>query len=173
MLGRYDEFPADAFRSAQFVYLDSFRRLQTAIARTMRRLNQRTIDLATITGASPPNCYVNFEFGIADADVFHYLDRKQLSTIERALKAQSLPILDAFCAIRYHIREEKGRDKPLQFDYSVFRLTFENQDVELFLHYIRGIQRIPRKDFIHFLKDQIDKELAEKKHKTLELKSLF
>ncbi len=172
MLGRYDEFPADAFRSAQFVYLDSFRRLQTALARTMHRLNQRTIDLATITAASPPNCFVNFEFGVGDTDAFHYLDRKQLSTIERALRAQSLPILDAFCAIRYHIKK-KGRDKPLQFDYSVLRLTFESQDVELFLHYIRGIQRIPRKDFILFLKDQIDKELAEKKHKTLELKSLF
>ena len=139
----------------------------------MYRLNQRTIDLATITAASPPDCYVNFEFGIADTDAFHYLDQKQLSTVEKILKAQSLSILDVFCAARYHIKKEKGRDKPLQFDYSVLRFTFENQDVELFLHYIRGIQRIPRKDFVLFLKDQIDKELAEKKHKTLELKSLF
>ena len=173
MLGRYDEFPTHAFHSAQFVYLDLFRRLQTAMARVMYRLNKRTIDLATITAASPPQCYVNFEFGIADTDAFHYLDQKQLSTVERALKAQPLPILDAFCAARYHIKKEKGGDKPLQFDYSVLRFTFENQDVELFLHYIRGIQRIPRKDFILFLKDQINKELAEKQHKTLTLKSMF
>ena len=173
MLGRYDEFPTHAFHSAQFVYLDLFRRLQTAMARVMYRLNKRTIDLATITAASPPQCYVNFEFGIADTDAFHYLDQKQLSTVERALKAQSLPILDVFCAATYHIKKEQGGDKPLHFDYSVLRFTFENQEVELLLHYIRGIQRIPRKDFILFLKAQIDKELAEKQHKTLTLKSLF
>ncbi len=173
MLGRYEEFPTHAFRSAQFVYLDSFHRLQIAMAQAMHRLNQRTIDLATITAASPPSCYVNFEFGIADTDAFQYLDQKQLSTVEKALKAQSLPILDVFCAATYHIKKEKGGDKPLQFDYSVIRFTFENQDVELFLHYIRGIQRIPRKDFIVFLKAQIDKELAEKQHKTLTLKNLF
>ena len=173
MLGRYDEFPADASCFAQFVYLGSIHRLQTAIARPMHRLNQQPINLATITAASPPNCYVNFEFGIADTDAFYYLDQKQLSAVERALKAQSLPILDVFCASRYKIKKEKGGDKPLQFDYSVLRFTFENQDVELLLHYVRGIQRIPRKDFILFLRDQIDKELVEKKHKTLALKSLF
>ncbi len=173
MLGRYDEFPADAFRFAQFVYRDSLHRLQAAMARAMYRLNQQPVDLATITAASPPNCYINFEFGIADTDAFYYLDQKQLNAVERALKVQPLPILDAFCATRYHIKKEKGGDKPLQLDYSVLRFTFENENIELYIHYVRGIQRIPRKDFILFLKNQIDKELAKKQHKTLTLKTLF
>jgi len=173
LLGRYDEFPASASRFAQFVYLDSVHKLQTAITQAMYKLNQQPINLASLTPASPPNCYVNFEFGVADTDAFYYLDQEQLNALEKALKAQPLPILDVFCAARYYVKKEKGKDKPLPFDYSVLRFTFENEDIELLLHYIRGNQRIPRKDFILFLKNQIDKELIEKQLETWTLKSLF
>jgi len=173
LLGRYDEFPTSASRFAQFVYLDSVHKLQAAIAQAMYKLNQQPINLASLTTASPPNCYVNFEFGIADTDAFYYLDQEQLNALEKALKAQPLAILDVFCAARYYVRKEKGKNRPLPFDYSVLRFIFENEDIELLLHYIRGNQRIPRKDFILFLKNQIDKELIEKQLETWTLKSLF
>jgi len=173
LLGRYDEFPPSASRFAQFEYLNSVYKLQAAIARAMYKLNQQPVDLASLTTASPPNCYVNFEFGIADTDAFYYLDQEQLNALEKVLKAQPLPILDTFCGARYHIKKGKGKDKPLPFDYSVLRFTFENSEIELLLHYIRGNQRIPRKDFILFLKDQINKELIKKQLKTWTLKSLF
>jgi len=139
----------------------------------MYKLNQQPINLADLTKASPQNCFVNFEFGIADTDAFYYLDQEQLNALEKALKTHELSVLDAFCAARYYVKKEKGKDKPLPFDYSVLRFTFENSEIELLLHYIRGNQRIPRKDFILFLKDQIDKELIEKQLKTWTLKSLF
>jgi len=173
LLGRYDEFPASASRFAQFIYLDSTHKIQTAIAQAMYKLNQQPVNLASLTAASPPDCYVNFEFGIADSDAFYYLDQEQLITLEKALKAQELSVLDAFCAARYYVKKEKGKDKPLPIDYSVLRFTFENEDIELLLHYIRGNQRIPRKDFILFLKNQIDKELIEKQLEPWILKSLF
>jgi len=139
----------------------------------MQKLNQQPIDLATLTAASPPNCQVVFEFGIADTDAFYYLDQELLTLLEKALETQSLQVLDVFCAARYYIKKEKGKQKPLQFDYTVLRLAFQNQDSELFLHYIRGVQRIPRKDFILFLKRQIDRELVKEQHETLMLKDLF
>jgi len=139
----------------------------------MYRLNQQPIDLASLTAASPPNCCVNFEFGLADSDAFYYLDQEQLKALEKALKVQSLPILDVFFTAKYYIKETKRKSRPLQFDYSILRFAFQNEDIDLLLHYIRGIQRIPRKDLILFLKNQIDQELAQEQHETLIMKSLF
>ena len=173
MLGCYDEFPANTSRFAQFTYSDSFQTLQAAIIQALHELNQQAINLATITAASPPNCFVNFEFGVADSDAFCFLDQKELNRLKGALKAQALSILDVFCGARYHIKKEKGKKQSLQFDYSVLRFMFEKPNVDLSAHYIRGNQRIPRKDFVLYLKKQIDKKLAAKQHETLMLKHLF
>ena len=173
MLGRYDEFPEGASRIAQFAYSGPAQALQAAIIRALHALNQQTINLATLTAASPPNCFINFEFGVADSDAFCFLDQRELSRLEKALKTQSMAILDVFCGARYHIKKDTGEKKSLQFDYSVLRFTFEKEIVDLALHYIRGNQRIPRKDFTLYLKSQIDKELVEKQQETMMLKHLF
>jgi len=175
VLGCYNDFPRDASCFAQFAYVSSVQELQTAMVKAFCRLNQQAIDLGSITAASPIGCSVNFEFGIADTDAFYFVDKGELSKLENAIKVQSLPILDVFCAARYSIKNEKGqsRTKSLQFDYNVLRFTFEKENIELLLHYIRGIQRIPRKDFILFLKNQINWELAQEQHEALTMKSLF
>jgi hypothetical protein len=139
----------------------------------LHALNQQTIDLATLTAASPPNCFVNFEFGIADSDAFCFIDQKEVGRFERMLKTQSIAVLDVFCGARYHLKKDTGKKKSLQFDYSVLRFAFEGEVVDLFLHFIRGNQRIPRKDFILYLKTQIDKELVEKKRDPMKLKYLL
>ncbi len=173
MLGQYDEFPEGAARFAQFAHSGSVQALQTAIARALRILNQQTINLAILTAASPPNCFVNFEFGIADSDAFCFIDQRELYRLEKALKTQPMAILDVFCGARYHIKKDTGERKSLQFDYSVLRFAFEGEAVDLFLHFIRGNQRIPRKDFILYLKTQIDKELIERKRDPMKLKYLL
>ena len=173
MLGCYDEFPANASRLAQFTYSDSFQTLQAAIIRALHELNQQAVDLAAITVASPTNCFVNFEFGVADSDAFCFLDKNELNRLEKALKAQALSTLDVFCGARYHIKKEKGKKQSLQFDYSVLRFMFEKPNIELSAHFIRGNQRIPRKDFVLYLKDLIDKELVARKHDTIVLTRLF
>jgi hypothetical protein len=173
LLGRYDEFPEDASRFAQFTYADSVQALQVAIIRALHALNGQTIDLATLTAASPPNCFVNFEFGIADSDAFCFIDQKEVSRFEKSLKTQPLTTLDVFCGSRYHIKKDTGGKRSLQFDYSVLRFAFEGKVVDLFLHFIRGNQRIPRKDFILYLKSQIDRELIDGKHDQMTLKYLL
>jgi hypothetical protein len=173
LLGRYDEFPGGASRLAQFAYSSPAQALQAAIIRALHALNQQTVNLATLTAASPPNCFVNFEFGVADSDAFCFIDQKELSRLEKTLKTQPMTILDVFCGTRYHIKKDTGEKKSLQFDYSVLRFTFENGIVDLSLHFIRGNQRIPRKDFILYLKSQIDKELVEKKYEPMTLKRLL
>ena len=173
MLGCYDEFPEGALLFAQFAHSSSIQAIQTAIVRVLHALNQQTIDLATLTAASPPNCFVNLEFGIADSDAFCFIDQKEVGRFERMLRTQSISTLDVFCGARYHIKKDTGEKKSLQFDYSVLRFAFEGEVVDLFLHFIRGNQRIPRKDFILYLKSQIDKELVGKKRDPMKLKYLL
>jgi len=173
LLGCYDEFPEGTPRFAQFAHSGSTQALQAAILRALHALNQQTINLATLTAASPPRCFVNFEFGIADSDAFCFIDQKEVSRFEKALRTQPVAMLDVFCGARYHIKKDAGEKKSLQFDYSVLRFAFEGEVVDLFLHFIRGNQRIPRKDFILYLKNQIDRELVERKRDPMALKYLL
>jgi len=140
--------------------------------RIFYQLNQQTYDLKKLTRASPANCFVNFEFGVADADTFNYLDEEEFEKIEATLNQQALPILDVFCATRYHIVEATGKSKPLKFDYNMIRFTFRGKNIELFIYHERGIHRIPLEDLVIFLKNQINQELADRQHKTLVLKHL-
>jgi hypothetical protein len=173
MLGQYDEFPENAARFAQFMHSGSIQTLQTAIVGALYALNKQTIDLPTLTAASPPNCFVNFEFGIADSDAFCFIDQKEVGRFERMLNTQTTAMLDVFCGARYHIKRDTGKMKSLQFDYSVIRFAFEGEVVDLYLHFIRGNQRIPRKDFILYLKTEIDKKLVESQSDPLKLKYLL
>jgi hypothetical protein len=141
--------------------------LQTAIAKVFHRLNKQTIDMKTLTKASPKNCTVNFEFGIAEAETFNFIDDEELRKLENILKEQTLQVLDVFCAASYHIRETDGKDKSLKFDYNMLRFVFKRKNMELFIFHERGIRRIPLDDFTLFLINEINKELAKNQQETL------
>lgn len=128
--------------------------------------------MKTLTMASPVNCTVSFEFGVADADTFNFLDEEELKKLENTLRQQALPILDIFCAARYYITEADGKRKSLKFDYNMIRFSFYRKNMELFVYHERGIQRIPLEDLVLFLKNQINTELAGKQQKKLTLKHL-
>lgn len=172
LLGRYDNFPTNIHGIARFTCPTSTRILQKTITRTLRTLNKQTIELKKLTKASPTNCIVNFEFGVADADTFSFLDEEELKKIEKALEKQAFPILDVFCAARYHILEASEKRKSLKFDYNMLRFTFYGKDMELFVYHERGIQRIPAEDLILFLENQINQQLIEKHQEKLTLKHI-
>jgi len=138
----------------------------------LHELNKQTINMKTITKASPTNCVVNFEFGVADADTFNFLDAEELKKLGNILKQQAFQVLDFFCASRYHVTEQDGKRKSLKFDYNMLRFAFFRKNVELFICHERGTQRIPLEDLVLFLKNQINKELTEKQQKTLALEHI-
>jgi hypothetical protein len=130
--------------------------------------------MQTVTNTSPANCSVNFEFGVADADTFNYLDDEELRKIQKALKQQqALPVLDVYCVARYHLTEIDGKRRPLKFDYGMLRFAFGKRTMELFIYHERGTQRIPLEDFAHFIRNQVNEQLTEKKQQTLTLKKVI
>jgi hypothetical protein len=139
----------------------------------LQRLNKETLDMQTVTKTSQANCTVNFEFGVADADTFNFLDEEELQKIEKTLKQQSLPVLDIYCVARYHLTEAKGKGRPLKFDYGMLRFAFGRRNMELFVYHERGTQRIPLEDMAVFIRDQVNEQLAEKSQQTLTLKKVI
>ena len=130
--------------------------------------------MQTVTNTSPANCTVNFEFGIADADTFNFLDEEELKKIQKTLKQQqALPVLDIYCVARYHLTEADGKHRPLKFDYGMLRFAFGRKNMELFVYHERGTQRIPLEDLVIFIRDQVNEQLAQKGQQTLTLKKVI
>jgi hypothetical protein len=129
--------------------------------------------MQTVTNTSPANCTVNFEFGVADADTFNFLDEEEHKKIQKTLKQQSLPVLDIYCVARYHLTEADGKRRPLKFDYGMLRFAFGRRNMELFVYHERGTQRIPLEDMAHFIRNQVNEQLTQKQQQKLTLKKII
>jgi len=172
MLGRYQDFPTNIEGFARYTYPASTQTLQMAITQSLYTLNKQTIGIETITETGPTNCTVNFEFGVADADTFNFLDTEELKIIQKTLKQQALLVLDVYFVVRYQTSQPDGKHRPLKFDYGMLRFAFGRENMELFVYHERGTQRIPLDNLAAFLKDQINQQLVKKQKKTLTLKSV-
>lgn len=173
MLGRYQDFPTNIEGFARFTYPASNQTLQAAIIQVLYRLNKETLDMQTVTNTSPANCTLNFEFGVADADTFNYLDEEELEKIQKTLKQHPLLVLDVYCVASYHLTEADGKQRPLKFDHSMLRFAFGKKTMELFIYHERGTQRIPLEDMARFIRNQVNEHLTEKKQQTLILKKVI
>jgi hypothetical protein len=173
LIGYYTNFPAKVHGVATLVFQTGTSQLQRIISETLSKLNNETHDLGFLTKASPPNCQVNFELGIAEEDTFTFLDKGELARIIEALeKEETLGVLDFLCAARYKQIMQDGKAKSLKFDYVLLRFAFRRRTMELFLSHQRGIQRLPLGDLTTFLINRINKELAQNKMKPLTLKHM-
>lgn len=172
MLGRYQNFPQTIHGVARFTYSASIRQLQQTIFYTLYQLNNETCSLHDITTPSPFKCEVSFEFGVAEESTFNFLDKEELQRLQKSVEEKSLPILDVYCAVRYHKVNESGKRTSLKFDYHMLRFAFYRRIIELFVSHERGTQRIPLEDLVTFLKNRINKELEQKQQKPLTLKHL-
>ncbi len=145
--------------------------VQRAISEALHRLNNETNNLPSLTYASPPNCKVNFEFGVAEEDTFTFLGVEELARLVAALeKQETFNILDFFCSIRYHQTVHDGKIKSLKSDYLLLRFAFRRRIMELFIVHERGIQHLPLKDLTTFLIGRVNAELAKRKIPSLVMK---
>ncbi len=174
MLGCYFNFPTKIHGVTRYTYHTSTQQLQRNIVKALRQLNQETLDLAALTKASPANCQLNFEFGIADQFAFNFLDDEEL---ERFLRMHDdsqgeTQVLDFLCAARYSRVTDEGKRIPLRFDYTLLRFVFYERNMETFIAHERGSRRIPLEDLIVFLTDRIGTELKRNGQKPLKLEHL-
>jgi len=158
MLGFYESFPRNVQKIARFATSTSKKRLQQALMRMFHKLNNETFSLEDVAHPSIPQCTVIFEFGIAEANSFNYLDNEETNRILKVIRRKPLQVMDFFCAIRYYKMRE-GKKSPLKFDYYMLRFTFDKKSTEVQVFHERGPQHMSPKDITSFIANKTNEML--------------
>jgi hypothetical protein len=156
MLGTYQNFPNKIHFAKTFVYSLSKKRLQRNLIQVLKEANSRTFNFEEICNPSIPNSTVVFEFGIADTEVFSYLDGVEALKLEERVNREPLKMMDLFCGLRYY-KNTKPKRTPLKFDYYMLRMIFgQNQTLELSVYHEKGPRYILPEDLAVFIENRIN-----------------
>jgi hypothetical protein len=155
MLGLYENFPVTVHRIMQYVTLTSNRSLQQKLTHTLHTLNTRAFSLEKITDVSIPECTASFEFGIAQANDFNYLDDDETETVLKTINKKPLRVMDFLCVVRYHrLRGEKKTT--LRFDYSLIRFSFSKNLMDVQVFHERGPRHTSPEDISNFIVNKVN-----------------
>jgi hypothetical protein len=160
LFGSYKNFPKNVHVIASFYFQDPVKSVQQAILRTFHRLNSEVHDLGAVTPYLRQKCEVTFEFGIAEGDIFNFLDENELDRCLWDIDENKCQTLDFFFVVRYHTTGERGGKLPLRFDYHVLRFTFQENCLNMQVRHVRGIQRVQLDDLTDFIAKRINAEFS-------------
>jgi len=166
MLGYYDNFPENIHKVASFSTSTSKKRLQQALIQVLCKINSETFTLEDVAHPSIPQCKVIFEFGIAEANSFNYLDSEEKSRVIKNIRKKPFQIMDFLCAMRYY-KMQNEKKTPLRFDYYMLRFTFNKKLAEIQVFHERGPRHITPEDAVNFVANKINEAFSKKVLKTL------
>ena len=161
MLGFYENFPENIHKIARFTTSISNKRLQQALTKTVHKLNNETFRLEDVANPSVPQCTVIFEFGIAEANNFNYLDNEETSRMLKTIRKKPFQVLDFFCAIRYY-KTRNEKKTPLKFDYYMLRFTFNKKSIEVQVFHERGPRHVSPEGVANFIATKISETFSKK-----------
>jgi hypothetical protein len=161
MLGLYENFPKNVHNIAHFKASASKKRLQRALTQMLFKLNNETFSLEDVTHPSVPQCVVNFEFGIAEANNFDYLDNEEINRVLKIIRKKPLQFMDFFCAIRYYKTQNKKKT-PLKFDYYMLRFIFNKKSTEIQVFHERGPRHVSPEEITNFVVNKINEKFSRK-----------
>ncbi|MEM2995761.1 MAG: hypothetical protein QXI91_07130 [Candidatus Bathyarchaeia archaeon] len=168
VLGVYENFPQNVHKLERFVTSASNRRLQQAIIQALYEVNGKAFNMEEVAVPSIPQCTVIFEFGIAEANAFNYLDKEETDKVLKAINNRLLETMDFFCAVRYYKRQNY-RKTPLRFDYYMIRFTFNENMMEIHVFHEKGPRHITPEDIANLIIDKINKTSKKKMLKSFKL----
>ena len=161
MLGLYENFPGTAHRITNYVTLTSNRNLQQKLTETLHTLNTQTFSLEKITDVSIPECTASFEFGIAQANDFNYLDDDETETVLKTISKNPLQVMDFLCVVRYY-RLRGQKKTTLRFDYSLIRFTFNKDIMGVQVYHERGPRHTSPEDISNFIVSKVNEESSKR-----------
>jgi len=167
MLGLYENFPVNVHKTASFTTSISNKRLQQALIQIFNKINGKTYNIEDVADPSVPKCTVIFEFGIAEANNFNYLDSEEANKVLKVVQKKPLQVMDFYCAIRYY-KAQKEKKIPLKFDYYMIRFRFNKNSMETRAFHERGLRYISPEDIIAFIIDKINERFSKKILKPLD-----
>jgi hypothetical protein len=167
MLGYYEGFPENPQKTFFFTFSVSNKKLQRTLIQTLHEINGKTFSLQEVSDPSISHCTMIFEFGIAETNIFNYLDKEENKKILKALKKTRLKVMDFYCAIRYY-KMKNDKKTPLKFDYYMVRFLFENKLLETRIFHERGPEHATPEDLINFIIRKVNDKFSRKIVKILE-----
>jgi len=161
MLGTYENFPERTHKTALFTVSSSNKRLQQTLIQTFRKANSETFNLENIADPSVPQCSAIFEFGIAEANNFNYLDDDETNKAIRIIQKKPLSLVDFFCAVRYY-RMQEDKKTPLKFDYYILRFIFNKNAMSMQIFHERGPRYVSPEDVANFVLNKTNEASSRK-----------
>lgn len=158
-LGVYENFPENIHETARFSTQLSNKKLQHTIMQILHELNTRAFSLEEISEPSVHGCTVAFEFGIAEANNFNYLDEKETQKATKIVNAEPFSLIDLLCALRYYTAQD-GKKKPLKFDYYMIRFLFDKNQVEMQVFHERGPRYISPEGIINLIVKKVNQTFS-------------
>jgi len=158
--GFYENFPSQIHWVESFTSSLPSRQLQQRVIQLFCEINQREFCFEEITNPTIPEGKIVFEFGLADAQGFSFIDSEEAKTATDFIAKTRLESLDVFCAIRYY--KDHSKKKPLKFDYYLLRTVFSRNAFEIRVHHERGPRYISPEDLTLVIFNKIN-EGSEKK----------
>ncbi len=160
MLGVFDGFPENVDETAHFEVRVTSKELQLTLMKTLFKLNSENVDLETITYPIMHQCSIGFEFGIADGNVFNYIEVNKMNELMKSIKERPFQITDFLCAIRYH-KTQGERRAPLRFDYYMLRFVFDEESTSIRVFHEKGPGYISRKDIAMLMMRRVNETSQE------------
>lgn len=162
MLGVFDNFPQNVHRIALFSSTMPVKKLQQVLVNVLRKLNSTSLSLEDVSIPSIPECKVIFEFGIADAQDFTFLDGEETAKLLEKTNEKSFQIMDFLCVLRYH-RAARGEKKTsLKLDHYFLRFTFGRGLVEIQVYHEKGAMHVSPEEIIDFISEKINENFSKR-----------
>lgn len=125
------------------------------------KVNGKDLKLEDVADPSVPQCTAIFEFGIAEANSFTYLDATEVDKVLKIINKKPLQVIDIYCAVRYY-KWQNGKKAPLKFDYYMVRFLFDKKLLEILVFHERGLRYIAPDDVVNFMTNKINEEFSKK-----------
>ena len=154
-LGFYENFPTNIHRIDNFITALSSKQLQQKLIQVFHEVNCKEFTFEEVTNPTVPQGKVIFEFGIAEADNFNFIDEEEVKKTLEFLGKQRLASMDFFCSIRYY-KGDGEKKVPLKFDYYMLRSVFIKDKLEVQVFHERGPRYISPEELTTFICNKVN-----------------
>ncbi len=152
-LGFYENFPLNIHFVESFNSISSSKQLQQRLIQVLYEINRKEFSFEEAANPTIPECKLIFEFGLADAESFNYIDEEEVKKVLTVLEKEHLGTMDFFCAIRYYKGEKK---RALKFDYYLLRTAYSKGILEIQVFHKKGPRYISPEDLTLFIFNKIN-----------------
>jgi hypothetical protein len=129
--------------------------LQRTLIQVLYEVNKREFSFEEAGHPTIPGCRIFFEFGLADADSFNFVDKEEVKKTLDLLANQALQYMDFFCVVRYY-KGEGTKRRALKFDYYFLRTVYGRGVFEIQVYHKKGLRYVPPEDMTMFIFKKIN-----------------